>query len=144
MTATGTWSCCSTMSTGCCAGYHQPRVVAQQQVPYESEKPQQLLQPQPQIKSGYMTKLGHIFSTWRRRFFKLDGRFLSYYEDANVRNHYNPQLNSNFLYNWLGILTVCLAFTSKGSNQFTRMCSFCNVSTTKFTNKPTTANRLVL
>eukprot|EP00300_Choanocystis_sp_HF-7_P030520 c39374_g1_i1.p1 GENE.c39374_g1_i1~~c39374_g1_i1.p1 ORF type:complete len:113 (+),score=6.74 c39374_g1_i1:41-379(+) len=30
---------------------------------------------------GYMTKLGHVIKTWKRRWFKLSGNTLSYYKN---------------------------------------------------------------
>ena len=35
-------------------------------------------------KQGYMTKQGHVFLTWKRRYFRLEGDTIKYYEDDVV------------------------------------------------------------
>lgn len=36
------------------------------------------------VRRGYMMKVGHVFATWNRRFFSLDGDTIEYYKNASV------------------------------------------------------------
>lgn len=63
------WTCCKKTekeNSQCCVGWHYPSMSNQEQsTNFE----------------GYMTKQGHIFKTWKTRYFRLSGHMLTYYED---------------------------------------------------------------